>query len=404
MGPMLEIVYKNGIGKRIYNYIVGPLTRTLRMSTYPNVKHSQRRIVEILLYSAVENQFIESSVSQISTCRTNVPSGDTVFRRFTKLSWEDVLLRMKELNERLFNSWASRNKIVDSAYVAVDFHDIPRYIRKVRKWRDRIKKCDDVHRIVGTQAKHGTHYCHKIASIDIVEEQKFTLGFEPVFCDTDLDELILKLIASAQSKVSVNAVLMDRGFFRGSLIDKLNTYKIPYIIRVIKTPTTTKAIKCMKQDNLPYYISKYVLNKNTHKKGRKIVSTTLLVVDNAVLERNNPELYEDDERYFAFVTNLKVKTVDEAFALARDFRKRWRIETGYRVKETFLAKTCSLSYAMRLFFILLSFVLSNVWVLINCVFRDRPEFVKIFNNYISTHMMKFTFLIVLITLWQADKG
>ncbi len=160
----------------------------------------------------------------------------------------------------------------------------------------------------------------------------------------------------------------------------------------------------MKQNNLPYYVCEYVLNKNTHKKGRKTASTTLVIVDNAVLEENDPRLYEDSERYFAFVTNLKVKTVDDAFAMARDFRKRWRIETGYRIKETFLAKTCSLSYAIRLFFILLSFVLSNVWILINCVFKDKPGFVKTFNNHISTHTMKFTFLIVLITLWQADKG
>ncbi len=240
---MSGIVYKNGMGEQIYNYIVGPLTRALRMSTYPNTKHSQRRIVEILLYSAVENQFIESSVNQLSTCGTKcVPSGDTVFRRLTKLTWENVLQRMKELNEQLFDSWISRNRTVDSAYIAVDFHDIPRHIRKVRNWRERIKKCDDVHRVVGTQAKHGTHYCHKIASIDIVEKQKLTLGFEPVFHDTDLDELILKLILSAQSKLSVKAVLMDRGFFRGSLIDKLNTYRTSYIIRAIKTPTVTKAI------------------------------------------------------------------------------------------------------------------------------------------------------------------
>lgn len=78
--------------------------------------------------------------------------------------------------------------------ITVDFHDNPRHTRKVRNWRERIKKCDDVHQIVGTQTKHRTHYCHKIASIDIVEEQKIILRFKPVFRDTDLDELTLKLI------------------------------------------------------------------------------------------------------------------------------------------------------------------------------------------------------------------
>lgn len=114
---MSRIVYKNGMNEQIYNYIVGPLTKALRMSTSPNTKHSQRRIVEILLYPTVENQFIESSANQLSTCRTKcVPSSDTVFRRLTKLTWENILQRMKELNEQLFNSWISRNRIIEPAY------------------------------------------------------------------------------------------------------------------------------------------------------------------------------------------------------------------------------------------------------------------------------------------------
>ena len=172
--------------------------------------------------------------------------------------------------------------------------------------------------------------------------------------------MTVTLIENAKSKLSIEAVLMDRGFFNGFYIEKLTEHKIPYIIRAIKTPFMRKAVEHVKQNKLPYYEQIYIMNKNTHKPNRKPTKTTLVIVDNAVLDENDPDLYEDDNRYFVFITNLKVGTINNAFKFARDFRKRWRIETGYRVKETFLAKTCSLSYSMRLFLILLSFVLSNV--------------------------------------------
>lgn len=399
---MPEIVLDNQIHERIYKYIVYPLNTHFKLPTYHNIKYFNREIIELAVYSALQNQFIESSVTQLSTFIKDVPSADTIFHRLGRANWSYVLQTMKDINEMLYTRW--KDKPNKAAYLAVDFHDIPRYIRKVRRYRGRMKKCDDIEHVVGTQAKRGTHYCHKIASIDMVEEQKFTLGFEPVFPDSDLDFLITNLILTANSKVSIKAVLMDREFFRGVLISKLIEHEIPYIIRAKKTPTIKRATRYMKQNILPYFVQEYVLNKNTHKKRRVRVSTTLVIVDNAVLEENDPSLYEDDDRYFAFVTNLEINTIDDAFKLARDFRKRWRIETGYRVKESFLAKTCSLSYTVRLFLILLSFILSNVWTLINRVFKDNLEFSRLFNNHIPTHMMKFIFWLVLITLWQTDKG
>lgn len=400
---MLGINSRNDIYERIYNFIVYPLNSQFKLPVYHNKKYFNRQILDVILFSAFNNQFIESSVIQLSILLKNVPSGDTIFHRLKRIDWSYVLKKMKKINDHLYYQW--KDKPTTPIFLAVDYHDIPRYIRKVRKYKPRKKKCDDIEHVVGTQAKHGSHYCHKIASIDIVEEKKFTLGFEPVFHDSNVDNLITDLILTARLKVAIKAILMDRGFFRGVLINSLSKHQIPYVIRAIRTPTILSAIEIMKQKNLSFWIQEYILNKNTHRKNRKPVKTTLVVVDNAVLEEIDASSYKDDgERFFAFVTNLEVLTMDDAFNLARDFRKRWRIETGYRVKENFLAKTCSLSYTVRLFLILLSFILSNVWTLINYVFKSDPKFVKIYSNHMPTHMMKFTFWIVLIILWQMDRG
>jgi hypothetical protein len=332
----------------------------------------------------------------------NIPSADAIFYRFEKLNWADILYSMQTINDELYSKW--NNKPTENAYLAVDAHDVPRYVRKLRNWKERVKRCDDIEKMVGTKATCGTHYCHQILSIDIVEEQAFTLGFEPIFSDSDIGERTVSLIENAKLKISIEAVLMDRGFFNGFYIIKLIEHKIPYIIRAMRNLYVKRVLEHVKQNKLPYYEQIYIMNNNSHKKNRKPVKTTLVIVDNAVLEENDPDLYDDDERYFAFITNLKVGSIDNAFKFARNFRKRWRIETGYRVKKTFLAKTCSLSYSMRLFLILLSFVLSNVWTLINSIYKDKIDFIRIYKNHLSSHMMKFIFGMVFIAIWQSDRG
>ena len=59
--------------------------------------------------------------------------------------------------------------------------------------------------------------------------------------------------------------------------------------------------------------------------------------------------------------------------MAESYRKRWRIETGYRVKKKVRGKTCSRSYAVRLFLQLLSMVLYNLWQLYNSMARMIGE-------------------------------
>ena len=205
-------------------------------------------------------------------------------------------------------------------YLALDAHDIPRYIRKIRKFRPRIKKCDDIDYIVGTKANRGTHYCHKILSIDIVEDEKFTLGFVPIFNAKQLPDSSISLIENIKPKVSIKAVLMDREFFNGYLITQFQKLDIPYIIRAVKTKFVKNIISFVEKNHLPFFVKEYVLNTNTHKKGRVPVKTNLVIVDNAILENTDKTLYDDGDRFFAFVTNIDVNTMDDAFELARDFR------------------------------------------------------------------------------------
>ena len=78
------------------------------------------------------------------------------------------------------------------------------------------------------------------------------------------------------------------------------------------------------------------------------------------------EKYDENDRYFVFITNLSVDSQEIAFQLAKDFRKRWGIETSYRkMKEDFSPKTTSKKYIIRLFYFELVVLFYNLWVFVN---------------------------------------
>ena len=358
--------------KRIYNTILKKLDRDIRLPTYCNTIHSNREIFEVLLQTSFLNQFVETTVEEISCYSKKICSADMVFRRIKIYGWKKILQDFKTINLQLFEGWIDRPK--GKVYLAVDYHDVPRYIKKKRDWKPRMKKCDDIDKIVHSRKQSGTHNFHRIISVDIVEDEKFTVDFEPVFQDVDQGKMPISLLENVRKLVDIKAVLFDRGFFKAITVDRLKEHDIPFIIRAIKTKQINRSLEEFKDMKRVWHVYDYEFNKTAHDSAdrRRIrVKTKLVITDNSVIEKISAEKYDEDDRYFMFITNIPVNSQETAFQLARDFRKRWRIENGYKTKKQLRGKTCSLSYAVRLFFILLSFILYNLWVSINSKLKNR---------------------------------
>jgi len=342
--------------KKIYNTILKSLERGVHLPTRCNTIHNNKTVFGILLHTSFLNQFVETTVQQLGCYSSNVCSADTIFKRIKTYRWQKILLDFKTINLQLFREWVDKPK--RKVYLAVDCHDVPRYIRRKRDWKPRKKKCDDIDMIVHSKKQSGTYNFHRIISVDIVDDEKFTVGFEPVLNDYDQGKLSVSLIKNVKKMINIKAVLMDRGFF----------------------------------NRRAWYTYDYEINKTAHgrsdRRGTQ-VKTTVVIVDNSTVERISVEKYDENDRYFVFITNLSVDSQEIAFQLAKDFRKRWSIETGYRTKKQFRGKTCSLSYAVRLFLILLSFVLYNLWVSINSKFKHRIWHRGLRNFHLSAHLLMF---------------
>jgi len=54
-----------------------------------------------------------------------------------------------------------------------------------------------------------------------------------------------------------------------------------------------------------------------------------------------------------------------------EYRRRWGIETGYRVQNQIKAMTTSTNYTVRLVYQMLSVILYNIWILANIMLAEK---------------------------------
>ncbi len=88
------------------------------------------------------------------------------------------------------------------------------------------------------------------------------------------------------------------------------------------------------------------------------------------MEINLRTLFMDkgNNEYHLFATNLPVNNVsDFVKKIPEEYRKRWNIETGYRVKNAFKIRTCSKSPIARSLFFLIQCLLYNIESLLKLV-------------------------------------
>jgi IS4 transposase len=77
-------------------------------------------------------------------------------------------------------------------------------------------------------------------------------------------------------------------------------------------------------------------------------------------------------RYF-LGTNMSVRPK----TILKLYKKRWGIETSYRMIGEFQSKTTSNSYVVRVFYFVLAVLLYNVWVLLNARVKNHVKVVRL---------------------------
>ena len=82
----------------------------------------------------------------------------------------------------------------------------------------------------------------------------------------------------------------------------------------------------------------------------------------------NAKKDKGNNAYHLFATNLPVNNASYFIKkIPEEYRKRWNIETGYRVKNAFKIRTCSKSTVVRSLFFLIQCLLYNIENLLKLV-------------------------------------
>lgn len=178
----------------------------------------------------------------------------------------------------------------------------------------------------------------------ITRNKQIPLMALPVRVGEGSAKLSIDLLEYCQSLFKrINFAVFDRGFYIGELIDYLEAKRIRYIILV---PEKKGKIQEFVENTTE--LGKYKHEMVYSKKKSKWKPKTTIVVCKGI-----------DEFPWIFATNIHFRTRVEYIWY---YKRRWQIETNYRVEDEARIKSKSTNYLIRYFYFLISLLLHLLWI------------------------------------------
>ena len=142
----------------------------------------------------------------------------------------------------------------------------------------------------------------------------------------------------------ITKVLFDRGFYCAELINYLEAYKINYLMLVPKRPGILAEFL---ENTLRFDILKH---KMSYLKDKSKWSTmTNIVACKEIFGYN-----------WLFATNIRFQKPEDYVCC---YKRRWQIETNYRIEDESRIKSKSSNYMIRYFYFLISSLLHMLWII-----------------------------------------
>lgn len=216
--------------------------------------------------------------------------------------------------------------------------------------------------IYRSKAKDGTCSFYAYATLYVIKKGKrVTLAIHGVrWADTSV-AIITYLLAELYSlQLKIQSLYLDRGFFSASVIRWLQALGIPF-----EMPAIVRG----KQGGVRQFITGGKSYKTTY---------TMLGKDNreVTFELGIICTYKKGKRgqhgieYFAYVVH---KINLSLAAIHQDYRRRFGIESSYRLKNQCRIRTTTKKPGLRLLFVGLAFLLINIWVYLLWRFISQPR-------------------------------
>jgi putative transposase len=303
-------------------------------------------LFEILVHAASNAESIE----QTSKTLDDSPTGNDVRYHLSKLE------NLEGLEEQLNEALRSRvpGRLQNSRQkLAIDLNLISYYGTPSEEEKPYI---------IRSQAKAGTCSFYAYATVYVISRGKrMTLALHAVRRDETLVCVITRLLDQiAQLHISVKRLYLDRGFYCVPVIRWLQACDIPLEMPVIVRGKQggTRALVQRKRTYKTWY--------TMHSPSYGSVTFQVWVVGTYEMGRRG----QHGVKYLAFVV---YKVPLRIRALPGDYRKRFGIESSYRLKNLCRIRTTTKNPVARFLYVGIAFLLVNLWVFIiwTCVSRPR---------------------------------
>lgn len=293
---------------------------------------------EPLLDAAVYNTYVETVSNKTDTLYLRIKQNLT---EMAKYSYLDYINRIS----RKFD-WKNKEFILAFDYTDEDFYG-------------KVQGLD----IYGWTGKDGVTGKFKFLTCSIISDeipQKIPLISIPVQLGHNMSYAVthcLNLIKPLIGKILL--VLFDRWFYSKELMYDLKELKIPYLIFVPKDKFIKTELNGMENQEKKIIAKEYKLNrdKSTYKFESRLAF--LKQIFDGKLKKNLD---------WVFATNVDDIELD---GIIGTYKKRWRIETQFRVQDEARIKCKSKDMKIRYFLFLFEQMLQTQWM---CFYKDKINF------------------------------
>jgi hypothetical protein len=158
----------------------------------------------------------------------------------------------------------------------------------------------------------------------------------------------------------IELILFDRGFHDNDLMFELTKWNYPYLIFVRKFKRYKELLKEL-EEKKTIFVHDYTVNKNYNKdKGE-----TYLTFLKQIYDPRSEKHYD-----WIFATNMEEVLLSD---LLSTYKKRWRIETQFRVQDEARIKCKSKDMKIRYFLFIFEQMLQTIWI---CFYKEEVPFKK----------------------------
>lgn len=327
------------------------------------------------IFRTVVNMSVnKNSVHSVSKQYQDVACETSLRYHLRKLNMEELI----KSNEMILLQELIKNLKPGKSYeFAIDLTDDP-YYGKIDFSNEKY--------IISGQAKKSTNSFYSYISLYITNKnERFTVSVLPVEKNKSMVEYLsyfIDLIKRLNFKIKV--LCLDRGFYSIDVFEFLQNNNVPHIVPVIKRGEQMKQILIGNKARREQYVM-----KNSKK---KILLN--IVIDVKYLKGKRGKKGLENLGFVVFGVKWSPRKVSTVY------RRRFAIESSYRMRNIVKPKTSSKNANIRYFYTLISFLLKNIWLHLQ---KKHFTIVKRGPQVIDEDKFRFEMFILLIEEWLRRK-